>query len=179
MRNNPMSYTDPTGTVTIPGPWPWWPGLPGDCDPELDPNCDPGCDPSDPLCDGGGGGGGGGGGKPEQPRTFPWLTLPLGFFGSGPKPPVAVCHCKRTSTVPTTTPEGPGRCPYTCSCGVGVKFIQQFTEAQSYDLEDLQDVKDCKSASKNGTECPPNLNSVSINIGFGEVWVPQNCSQVQ
>ena len=83
VRNNPMTYTDPTGTVTIPGPWWPWPGGPGGCDPEVDPTCSPDCDPDDPFCGGGGGsggGGGGGGGKPEQPRTFPWLYLPVGLF---------------------------------------------------------------------------------------------------
>jgi RHS repeat-associated protein len=82
VRNNPMSYTDPTG------------GQP--CDPFVDPTCGgggPGCDPEDPFC------------SPcdfglcypfgpfrininsliasaERPRPFPWPLLPPGFFGA-------------------------------------------------------------------------------------------------
>ncbi len=93
VRNNPMTYTDPTGGYQI-----------APCDP-LDASCGGGggCwSPDDPFCDpceldptlcsgppvGGGSGGGGGGffpggaGSPEQPRQFPWPLLPLGFFGA-------------------------------------------------------------------------------------------------
>jgi RHS repeat-associated protein len=89
VRNNPMSYTDPTGAF----------GTKGDCDPYFDPICNGGgCDGEDsgPSCGGGcipffdlgcragegGRGGGGGGGGGENPRPFPWPQLPLGFFGS-------------------------------------------------------------------------------------------------
>jgi RHS repeat-associated protein len=77
VRNNPMTYTDPTGGVTIPDPG--WGGGGGGCDP-LDPLCDPCL--SDPFLCGYGGGGGGfiGGGNTETPRQFPWPMLPLGFF---------------------------------------------------------------------------------------------------
>ncbi len=93
VRNNPMTYTDPTGGF-----------LPGPCDPE-DPFCGGGggCDPDDPLCwdpcdqepwlcfpgtgpVGSGGGFTSGGGNPEQPQ-FPWPLLPLGFFGNPPPSP--------------------------------------------------------------------------------------------
>ncbi len=86
VRNNPVTYTDPTGGVIMPCAW--------------DPDCigggggGGGCDPGDPLCDPcilqpwlcfptpiGGGFTPGGGGSPEQPQ-FPWPLLPLGFFSS-------------------------------------------------------------------------------------------------
>ncbi len=81
VRNNPVTYVDPTGLL--------------ECDPAWDPTCN--CNPVQPFCPcdpygnpfctlpvpiGGGGGGGGGGGKPEQPSTFPWVTLPPGLFGA-------------------------------------------------------------------------------------------------
>jgi RHS repeat-associated protein len=87
VRNNPMSYTDPTGAF-IGGPWcdpsdPFCTGGGNDCPPE-DPLCDT-CylDPflcyqssdSDPFAPSRGGG-------IERPRPFPWLLLPPGFFGS-------------------------------------------------------------------------------------------------
>jgi RHS repeat-associated protein len=95
VRNNPMSYTDPTGAF-IGGPW---------CDPS-DPFCTGGgndCPPEDPLCDtcyldpwlcspflpdepGGGGG------RPERPRPFPWLLLPLGFFSNLQNPSSPDCN---------------------------------------------------------------------------------------
>jgi RHS repeat-associated protein len=91
VRNNPITYTDPTGGVALP---PWIPGG-GDIG---------GCDPDDPLCGDcstnpalcpwvpigvGVGGGSTGGSNPEHPRTFPWPLLPPGLFpalGSNPKP---------------------------------------------------------------------------------------------
>jgi RHS repeat-associated protein len=84
VRNNPITYTDPTGAWST-------------CDPDCLGGGDGGCDPDDPLCgpcEGdpelcypggyypGGGGGGGGGGTPEKPRPFPWPLLPPGFFGA-------------------------------------------------------------------------------------------------
>ena len=85
VRNNPMSYTDPTGAII---------GVP-ECDP-ADPLCPGGrggCDPGDPFCNPcdsdpflcypgpeNPGPGGGGGSGPERPRPFPWLQLPIGFF---------------------------------------------------------------------------------------------------
>lgn len=85
VRNNPMTYIDPTGAMDCDpsdpsciGGW----GGGGGCDPILDPLCGI-CDPTDPFCEGGGGGGGGGGrNNPENPRPFPWPTLTLGFFNS-------------------------------------------------------------------------------------------------
>ncbi|HKI12748.1 MAG TPA: RHS repeat-associated core domain-containing protein [Candidatus Acidoferrum sp.] len=83
VRNNPMTYTDPTGGVTIPDP-PWGGGGGGGgCDVE-DPICDL-CDIAPWLCypigSGGAGGGFVGSSNPEQPRPFPWPALPVGFFG--------------------------------------------------------------------------------------------------
>ncbi len=97
VRNNPMTYTDPTGGMMNPNPDPYPGGGGGGCDPD-DPLCGGGgfpCYPDDPLCDPcvfepelcypGGGGGGfigtGGGGSPEQ-LQFPWPALPPGFFGA-------------------------------------------------------------------------------------------------
>ena len=68
VRNNPITYTDPTG-------------MDGAC--EDDPFCGDPCpwwdfwgDRFGPV----GGGGGGGGGPVERPRPFPWPLLPLGLF---------------------------------------------------------------------------------------------------
>ena len=83
VRNNPMTYTDPTGGA-FKGD--------GPCNDPFDPFCGP-PDPDpcylDPaLCGlgggrgGGGGGGGGGGHRPERPRPFPWPQLPSGFFNA-------------------------------------------------------------------------------------------------
>ncbi len=94
VRNNPMTYTDPTGGMMNPNPDPYPGGGGGGCDPD-DPLCGGGgfpCYPDDPLCDpcvfepelcypgGGGGFTPGGSGSPEQPRPFPWPQLPAGFF---------------------------------------------------------------------------------------------------
>ena len=90
VRNNPMSYTDPTGAF----------GTKGDCDPYFDPICNGGgCDGDRESCGGGcipffdpgcrageGGGRGGGGflpnGNPQKQRPFPWPQLAIGFFAA-------------------------------------------------------------------------------------------------
>src|SRR5208337_4101717 len=80
VRNNPMSYTDPTGGRENENPWEGGGG---------------GCDPSDLLCyicaydpwlctpdfaffvpsgDGGG--------NPERPGKVPWPLIPVGLFGA-------------------------------------------------------------------------------------------------
>ncbi len=130
VTNNPLSYTDPLGTVRTPcffqpcdsggG------GGGGNCDPDFDPDCGlPPCDPLfDPLCISGGGGGGGflpGGGGTEPPRPFPWPQLPLGFFlalesGAGndnPAPPEkGLCDCIRFFG----SSRGWTGCAYECYC---------------------------------------------------------------
>jgi RHS repeat-associated protein len=70
VRNNPITYVDPTG-------------MDGAC--EDDPFCGDGCPWWDPFwCGGGNGNGGGGGLLPasggEIPRPFPWPLLPPAFF---------------------------------------------------------------------------------------------------
>jgi RHS repeat-associated protein len=81
VRNNPISYTDPTGGFIVYAP----PGDGGGCDP-LDPLCQDICTLFPWFCMSGGGGGGGGGftpggGSVETPPPFPWPLLPAGFFG--------------------------------------------------------------------------------------------------
>jgi RHS repeat-associated protein len=69
VRNNPITYTDPTGMdgaceddPFCGDPCPWW-DFWGDC-----------------FGPGGGSGGGGGGGPVERPRPFPWPVPPPGLF---------------------------------------------------------------------------------------------------
>jgi hypothetical protein len=78
VRNNPMSYTDPTGgmlCLQCTG----YAG--GGCEPD-DPYCVM-CDPEDPFC---GYVGGitfiGDGGPAQDVRKFPWLPLSVGFFSA-------------------------------------------------------------------------------------------------
>lgn len=162
VRNNPMTYSDPTGTVTIPGPWWPWPGGPGGCDPEVDPTCSPDCDPDDPFCGGGGGsgggGGGGGGGKPEQPRTFPWPLLPLGFFGPKPFPPEGetFCSCELVSPPPLDV-QGLG-CIYGCYC-------------PEDDTVGLVRFAGSKSFRCFFQPCPLLMNIKKVNTPFGNVVV--------
>ncbi len=137
-----MSYTDPTGAVTV--PWDFGGGG-GGCDPELDPFCGgfcpfPGdptcglpCDPfSDPLCPiipPGAGGGGfipSGGGTPANTRPFPWPQLPIGFFkgfgaGSNVLGPTT-CGCV---VVPPSTIRGL-LCDYACWCMDGTPDLFAF-----------------------------------------------------
>jgi RHS repeat-associated protein len=114
VRNNPMSFTDPTGAFPIKPPAsndPWGGGG-GGCDPIFDPFCNP-CFFDPGLCFPSGGGGGGGGfssgGSVETPRPFPWLLLPPGLFGavesgsSSPCPGTTDCsyynnECKKETT---------------------------------------------------------------------------------
>jgi RHS repeat-associated protein len=93
VRNNPMSFTDPTGALLDPifgGD-----GGGGGCDPFFDPFCDP-CFLNPFLCFPFPIGGGGGGGNPEKPRPFPWPLLPPLFFGipSTPPPDCSKGTCK-------------------------------------------------------------------------------------
>jgi RHS repeat-associated protein len=112
VRNNPLSFTDPTGALSI---WGDEPGSDGGCDPFFDPFCDPcASDPwlcyPDPYYPGGGG-------RPEKPRSFPWPLLPPAFFGvlestdaSNALGPV-LCECFWvTGLIRATT------CHYLCVC---------------------------------------------------------------
>ena len=79
VRNNPMSFTDPTGGLIIPGGGGGGGG--GFCSPE-DPFCGF-CDPFlDPFCGIGSGGGGGGGGtrRRERPPRLNLALIPPGIF---------------------------------------------------------------------------------------------------
>jgi RHS repeat-associated protein len=109
VRNNPVTYVDPTGGQF--------------CSPE-DPEC---CDPfTDPLCfpfPPPGGGLGGGGGNPEKPRSFPWPLLPPGFFsalegGGGIVLVAGEANCECTSR--SSRPKAPSffsfACFYSCIC---------------------------------------------------------------
>jgi len=128
VRNNPMSYTDPTGAI-IGDPWP--------CDP-WDPFCNGGgCDPSDPFCDpcfldpfcgedpflpGPGGGR-----RPERPRPLPWPLLPPSFFGelsqSFTNPVLCTCHIVLGVMRATRF----GGCNYACTCDDGIPDLYHFS----------------------------------------------------
>ena len=123
VRDNPMSYTDPTGGMTCPF-----------CPPDGGGGGGGGCSPDDSFCnpcfwdpffcffpfppfppidgDGGGGGGGGGGRNPEKPRTFPWPQLPAGFFGSFPNISFRIATTTYKLVAGTT-----GLCKYVLACG--------------------------------------------------------------
>ncbi len=107
---------------------------------------------------------GGTGGEESRPRfpLFPILALirALEDGGSGIKPPLATCNCKRQSPKPALN----RRCIYNCVCGAGFKLFGMYTSVESYLLEGMRRVKGCEDASKKGTECPPNIESVEINI---------------
>lgn len=90
VRNNPMTYTDPTGGLMVLDPW-GGDGGGGGCDPE-DPLCDP-CFWDPFLCYPFPIFGGGGGGGVERPRPFPWPLLPLGFFGAFGNSPSRASAC--------------------------------------------------------------------------------------
>jgi len=112
-----MIYIDPTGGVNIPGYGGFGGGGGGG-----------GCDPFDPFCDpclldpflcfpglfpiGGGGGGGFVGNSPEQPRPFPWLLLPLGFFEAG-SVYFKTVRCRCELLIPSSQRYG---CAYACIC---------------------------------------------------------------
>jgi RHS repeat-associated protein len=113
VRNNPITYTDPTGMdgaceddPFCGGPCPWWDPFWGDC--------------------GGGGGfrgGGGGGGGGEIPRPFPWPLLPPGLFGalssSGTYFRTVRCSCYGS---PFNSIQRYG-CDYLCFCAGGDVLI--------------------------------------------------------
>jgi RHS repeat-associated protein len=106
VRNNPITYTDPTG-------------MDGAC--EDDPFCGDPCAWWDPFwgCGGGGGGGGGGrsggGGNPENPRPFPWPQLPLGFFPALSVGNSQLCICEKAFSLGN---QALG-CYYVCECPDG------------------------------------------------------------
>ena len=156
VRNNPMIYIDPTGGVNIPGYGGFGGGGGGGCDP-FDPFCDPClldpflCFPGVfPIIGGGGGGGGFVGNNPEQPRPFPWGSLPIGFFPADPQPEI-ICECNHTSGLIRYT-----GCNYYCPiCSNGKVAYHRFT---------------CDYGSKGaGKLCPP-----TIVIKNGKTTVPAN-----
>jgi RHS repeat-associated protein len=126
VRNNPNSYTDPTGTYLL------------GCDPSIDPLCgiggcppeDPfcGCPPFDPVCGcgpespycptpggpgpgggGGGGGGGVGGGGGEQPTGLNFGLFPPDWFRKLFRIELAACTCQLLGPAVSS-------CNYSCSC---------------------------------------------------------------
>jgi len=107
VRNNPMSYTDPTGMKAF--------GFQGEDE--------GGCDPADPLCNlsfwdaslryafGRGGDDGCGG---ERPRPVPWQQLPLGLFAGVPKVGISLHHSNFSLVF-----ENAFSCNYTIDCPNG------------------------------------------------------------
>src|SRR5580704_413934 len=143
VRNNPVTYIDPTGLDK--------------CDPTWDPTCN--CDPFQPFCPCNPyinpfctvpwfptGGGGGGGGRPEQP-PFPWATLPLGLFS--PITTTIVSPCWNISQVDV-------HCTYGCKPeGVSSNLIQIYRTT----LGDLR--RQCGWTS---LRCPTLVDTVTTTI---------------